>query len=91
MDNTSLPPVASNIVVACDFRLPPRPKVPRVRFVLSFAQAVSCAMRSQYSAQHTFHRLVRNVIFECFLFDEIDRGFVRLQPRLALFRINHAI
>ena len=30
MDNTSLPPVASNIVVACDFRLRPRPTVPRV-------------------------------------------------------------
>jgi hypothetical protein len=30
MDNTSLSPAASNIAVACDFRLPPRPAVPRV-------------------------------------------------------------
>jgi hypothetical protein len=30
MDNTSLSPAASNIIVACDLRLPPHPPVPRV-------------------------------------------------------------
>jgi len=30
VDNTSVSPAASNIIVACDFRLPPRPAVPRV-------------------------------------------------------------
>jgi hypothetical protein len=29
-DNTSLSPAASNMIVACDFRLPPHPAVSRV-------------------------------------------------------------
>ena len=31
------------------------------------------------------------MFFERFLFDEIDRGFVRLQTGLALFAIDHAV
>ena len=30
MGNTALSPAASNIIVACDFHLPPSPAVPRV-------------------------------------------------------------
>ena len=64
MDNTSLPQMASNIVVACNFRLPPRPAVPRV-ILHDLCERIGHPVDKESRFRH-FHCLVREHVVAVF-------------------------
>lgn len=57
MDNTSLSPAASYIILACDFRLPPHPAVPRV-ILNDLCERIGDPVKKQLRFRH-FRCLVR--------------------------------